>query len=81
MHLMIEQIVSIAGALSILIAYGALQAGKLGERTKTYLFMNLFGSAILTYSAIRARQMGLTLVEGAWAAISLGSLARVLLRG
>lgn len=73
---MIEQVVSLVGAAMILAAFGAQQAGRLDGKSTLYLVLNLAGSAILTYSAIRARSAGLTALEGSWAVISLVSLLR-----
>lgn len=74
-----EQIISIFGALSILAAYAAQHLGRLDRTSRLYALLNLVGSGILTWAAVRARQMGLILVEGAWAAISLAALVRLLL--
>ena len=76
---LMEQAVSIFGAVTILAAYVAQHLGRLDRNSKLYALMNLVGSGILTWAAIRARQMGLILVEGAWAGISLVALARLLL--
>lgn len=73
---MIEQLVSVAGAITILLAYALHHLGRLDRNSKTYSLMNLIGSGILTWAAVGARQMGLILVEGAWAAISLAALIR-----
>ena len=43
-----------------------------------YLALNLVGSAILAYFAVEARNLGLIVLEGSWAVISLWSLARAL---
>jgi hypothetical protein len=77
---MLEQIISIGGAVTILAAYAAQHMGKLDRESKLYAFLNLVGAGILTWAAIRARQVGLILVEGAWAAISLAALIRLLVR-
>lgn len=76
----IGQIVSLLGAAMILAAFGAQQAGKLRPEAPVYLVLNLFGSAILTYFAIEARNLGLIVLEGSWAAISLVSLVRAFSR-
>ena len=73
---MLEQIVSLVGAALILVAFGAAQAHKLKQDSTLYLILNLFGSIILAFSAIRVRQLGLTLLESAWAIITLISLIR-----
>jgi hypothetical protein len=72
----IGQVVSLLGALMILAAFAAQQAGKLGREDLRYLLLNLVGSLILTYFAYVAKNAGLTLLEGAWAIISLISLVK-----
>ena len=73
---MIGQVVSLLGAAMILAAFGMQQAGKLGPEAPAYLVLNLLGSLILTYFAVGARNLGLIVLEGSWAAISLFSIAR-----
>ena len=77
---MIGQVVSLLGAAMILLAFGAQQAGKLKPVDPAYLWLNFAGSAILTWFAVEARNLGLIALEGSWAVISLVSLARVLRR-
>ena len=71
---MIGQAVSLLGALMILAAFAAHQAGKLGREDLAYLLLNLVGSVILTYFAYQVRNVGLTVMEGVWAIISVISL-------
>lgn len=71
-----EQVVSLIGAGMILVAFGATQINKLKQDSTLYLILNLVGSVILAFSAIRVRQLGLILLESAWAVISLISLIR-----
>lgn len=73
---MVEQIISFVGALMILGAYGGMQSGKMNSNGLLFLLLNLIGSLILAVIAFRIRQLGLTLLEGAWAAITLVSIAR-----
>ena len=73
---MIGQAVSIAGAVMILAAFGAQQSGRLRADSAAYLSLNLAGSAILTYFAVEAGNLGLIGLEGAWAVISLVSLLK-----
>jgi uncharacterized membrane protein HdeD (DUF308 family) len=73
---MVGQIVSLIGAAMILAAFGAQQAGKLRPEALVYLLLNLVGSAILTYFAVEARNLGLIALEGSWAVISLVSIVR-----
>jgi hypothetical protein len=73
---MLEQAISIVGAVMILIAYAANQMGKLDRHNIYYLILNTVGAIILGIIALRARQSGLTLMEGAWALISLTALVK-----
>ena len=71
-----EQGVAIAGAVMILVAYGANQAGWLDRTRPLYSVLNLVGSLILTVIAWRAAQWGFVLLEGVWAVISVPPLVR-----
>jgi hypothetical protein len=70
------QVVSIAGAVLILVAYGAGQVGWMHVEQPTYSLLNLVGSVALAYVAIVSLQYGFILMEGAWVLISLASLIR-----
>jgi hypothetical protein len=75
---MIGQAISLVGAALILAAFTAQQAGRLKPDHAVYLALNFVGSAILAYFAIEAKSLGLSVLEGAWALISLWSLTRAL---
>ena len=75
---MYEQIISLIAAGMILIAFLGAQSGKLHQKGIAYLLLNLIGSVILAIIAARTKQLGLTLLEGAWAIITLFSLSTVL---
>jgi hypothetical protein len=77
---MTEQIVSFVGALLILAAYTALQAGRTKADAYLYLLMNLAGSLILAIIAARIKQVGLTVLEGSWAVITLIAFWKRLLK-
>jgi hypothetical protein len=64
-------ILEIVGALTILIAFAAAQAGRLRQRTITYQLLNLAGSAVLAAIAAVQSSWGFLLLEGSWAVISL----------
>jgi len=64
-------IVEIAGAVTILIAFAAAQAGRLRQRTVSYQLLNLVGSATLAAIAAVESSWGFLLLEGSWAVISL----------
>ncbi len=73
---MIGQAISLAGAAMILAAFAAQQAGRLKPADGLYLALNFAGSAILAWFALEARNLGLIVLEGTWALISLFSLLR-----
>ena len=73
---MLAQIVSLAAAAGILVAYAGNQMGRMSAKGLPYLFLNLVGGAILTVTAVAARKAGLILMEGAWVAISAAGLWR-----
>ncbi len=72
-----EQVVQVAGARLILAAFAAAQFGRLDQHSRAYLVLNLLGSAILAVLAYVESQRGFLLLEGVWAAVSLGSLLAV----
>ena len=67
----IDQLVSLAGAALILAAYVALQRGWLTRETRQYNALNLVGSLLLTYAAVRDWNLGFIILEGSWALLSL----------
>ena len=77
---MLTQVVSLLGALLILIPFTASQLRKLAVATVGYQVPNLIGSATLTTVAVLERQYGFILLEGAWAIMSLVGLMGVLRR-
>ncbi len=70
------QVVSIVGAIIILLAYSAGQAGWMRVEQPIYSVLNFVGSVVLFYVAIVNLQYGFILMEGVWAAISLSALLR-----
>lgn len=70
------QLASIVGAVLILVAYAAHQAGRMSRDTALYNLVNAAGGALLLWVALVARQAGFIILEGVWTAISLAGLVR-----
>jgi hypothetical protein len=73
-----DQVVQVAGALLILVAFAGLQMGRIRAESRLYLVLNLLGSAILAVLAFIETQWGFVLLETAWAIVSAWALIRVL---
>lgn len=74
---MLHQIVSVVGAALILLAYVALQTGRMAREDRAFNVMNFVGSALLTWIAVVEAQIGFIILEGSWALLSLpGTLRR-----
>lgn len=71
------QLVSVLGAVLILVPFAGSQLGKLPPDTIAYQLMNLIGSGMLTVVAAVERQYGFILLEGTWAIVSVIGLARL----
>jgi predicted solute-binding protein len=74
----VDQLIQIAGAVMILLAFAALQLGRTTAASKPYLVLNLIGSAVLAALAVHEEQLGFLLLEGVWAIVSAWSLWRVI---
>lgn len=73
---MLHQLIGLVGAILVLGAYLALQRRWLTLEQRVYHGLNLVGAGLLAWIAATERQVGLTLVEGAWALLSLPGLVR-----
>jgi uncharacterized membrane protein len=76
-NILLNQLLSIAGAILILIAYAALQMKRLPPESVSFQVMNLFGGLFLFIAAVILRQYGFILVEGMWTLLSAAGLWRV----
>lgn len=71
-----DQLVSLAGAALILYAYLALQRAWMSRESRRYNAVNLAGSLLLTYAAVRNWNVGFIILEGSWAILSLPGTVR-----
>jgi hypothetical protein len=72
------QSVQLLGALLILAAFAAAQAGRADVRSPRYLWANAVGAFVLAVDAWHEAQWGFLLLEGVWALVSAWGLGVVL---
>ena len=75
---MVIQVISVVGALAILLAYAANQFGWTDASTLWYQLVNFVGATILTVVAVIEVQLGFILLEGAWALVILWGIVQIL---
>jgi hypothetical protein len=73
---MMSQAISLTGAFLVLGAYFALQRRWLASEHRLFNAMNFVGAGLLTWVAAEGGQLGLILVEGVWALLSLPGTIR-----
>ncbi len=71
---MVYQLMSILGAVLVLVGFGALQTGKLDRRDRWFNVLNFVGSILLGIVAVHDRRYGFIALEFIWAAFSLPPL-------
>ena len=75
---MVLQLLSVVGALMVLLAYGLIQSGVWRELDAGYLALNIVGSLLLGIVAIADQRIGFILLEFAWAGLGLVGVARAI---
>jgi hypothetical protein len=73
-----DQVIQVLGSLLILAAFVAAQRGALSQNSRTYLVLNLVGSAVLAVLAAYEKQLGFLLLEACWALVSAWGLIQEL---
>jgi hypothetical protein len=68
------QIISVLGAVMILIAYAGNQRSWMRRESALYNVLNLVGSGLLAWVAILDRRVGFIFLETAWALLSIPPL-------
>ncbi len=74
----VYQLLSLAGAIMILIAFTANQMKRMSLESVAYQLLNIFGAAALFTTALIERQYGFILMEGCWVMVSAWGLVKVL---
>ena len=73
---LLNQLLSFAGAVLILVAYVGHQMRWMRARGAAYNILNAVGSGILGYVALRPFQAGFVVLEFVWAGVSLYALTK-----
>jgi hypothetical protein len=76
-----DQVVQLIGAVLILAAFVLAQQQRLANDSLPYLALNAAGAGLLAIVAIAGRDVGFTLLETTWAAVSTAGLVRYLRGG
>lgn len=71
------QVISVLGALAILVAYAANQLRWIGPSNRSYTLLNFLGAGTLSVVAVLEQQWGFLLLEAAWTLISACSLVQL----
>jgi hypothetical protein len=68
------QLMSVTGAVLVLIAFGCLQTGKLDRRDRWFNLLNFVGSLMLGLVAVHDHRWGFIGLEFIWAGFSVPPL-------
>jgi uncharacterized membrane protein len=70
------QLMSVTGAVLVLVAFACLQTGKMDRRDRWFNVLNFVGSMLLGFVAVHDHRWGFIGLEFIWAALSLPPLFR-----
>ncbi len=73
---MLEQLLSVAGAIFVLGAFAALQRGWLRSTDRLYNLLNLVGAWMLCWVAIVDRRVGFIVLEFLWGVLAIPPLLK-----
>lgn len=73
---MLYQLISVIGAVLILLGYAGLQTRRLSRDDRAFNLLNLVGSSLLAWIAIVDQRSGFILLEVIWALLSIPPLLR-----
>lgn len=73
---MLDQLMSMIGAVLVLGAYALLQQGRMTAKDASYAWLNFIGATFLTIVAVRDQRIGFIVLEGSWALLSIWPLIR-----
>jgi protein-S-isoprenylcysteine O-methyltransferase Ste14 len=76
-----DQAVQLIGALLILAAFVLTQLRRMTTDSVIYLALNAIGAGLLAVVAVLGRDIGFTLLETTWTAVSIAGLVRCLKHG
>jgi len=72
----LHDFVGLLGSAAILVAYALVQADRIDVRRRPYSALNAVGAALLLVSLANDFNLGATVIESFWLAISLYGLLR-----
>jgi Na+-translocating ferredoxin:NAD+ oxidoreductase RnfD subunit len=78
MRAVLFQLVSLAGAFLILIAYLAINRKWMGPDHRLYNLLNLMGGVLLLWVAVVDQRIGFVVLEATWALVAIPPLFRKL---
>ncbi|MGH3322127.1 MAG: CBU_0592 family membrane protein [Nocardioidaceae bacterium] len=68
------------GALGILVPFALFQLNRTSQHSRLYLWLNLFGSGLLTVVGWLHHQWGFVILQGVWTLVTAWSIAKLLHR-